>query len=78
MGDGMPSLETMSVKIDLKKLYLKIIFSKRRFIRLHEIARELCVTPRTAGKILSTMTRLGYLEKWSHDLYLVKSLDEVR
>ncbi len=67
----------MSVKIDLKKLYLKLVFNHKRFIRLHEIARDLCVTPRTAGKILSMMARLGYVERWTADMYLVRSLDEL-
>lgn len=68
---------TMSVKIDLKKLYMKLLFNRKKFIRLHELAYELCVSPKTAGKIFSSMIKLGYVEKWASDMYVVKTPSKI-
>ncbi len=62
----------MTITIDLHLLGYKLSSSGRAFIRVHELAFELGVSPRTAGRILSKLAELGYLIKWSKGLYLIK------
>ena len=67
----MGSKKTITVTIDLDLLAMRIIESKRRFIRLHELAYELGVSSRTAGKILRGLEKLGYIIRWSDGVYMV-------
>jgi len=62
---------TVNVTIDLRLLAIKLRESGKRFVKVHEIAYDLAVSPRTAGKILNSMARLGYLIKWSDSVYMV-------
>lgn len=62
---------TINVTIDLRLLALRLRETGRRFVRVHEIAYELGVSPKTAGKILKSMTRLGYVVRWSDGVYMV-------
>lgn len=70
MGSCM-SKYTVNVTIDLRLLALKYKEKKRRFIRVHEVAYELGISPKTAGKILVSMAKLGYLVKWSDGVYML-------
>jgi Mn-dependent DtxR family transcriptional regulator len=40
-------------------------------LRVHELAYELGVSPKTAGKILRSMERLGYVVRWSSNVYML-------
>ncbi len=62
---------TVNVTIDLRLLAIKLRESGKRFVKVHEIAYDLAVSPRTAGKILNSMARLGYLIKWSDSVYMI-------
>ncbi len=62
---------TINVTVDLRLLALRLRETGRRFVRVHEIAYELGVSPKTAGKILKSMARLGYVVRWSDGVYMV-------
>ncbi|WP_244372316.1 hypothetical protein [Staphylothermus marinus] len=62
---------TVTVTIDLRLLAMRLRESGRRFIRVHEIAYELGISPKTAGKIMVNLARLGYAVKWSEGVYML-------
>ncbi len=62
---------TVTITIDLRLLAMRLRESGRRFIRVHEIAYDLGISPRTAGKLLMSMAKLGYVVKWSDGVYMV-------
>ncbi|WP_245521853.1 hypothetical protein [Staphylothermus hellenicus] len=62
---------TVTVTIDLRLLAMRLRESGRRFIRVHEIAYELGISPKTAGKIMVSLARLGYAVKWSEGVYMM-------
>lgn len=62
---------TINVTIDLRLLAMKLRERGKKFVRVHEIAYELGVSPRTAGKIMVSLARLGYVVKWSEGVYMV-------
>ncbi len=62
---------TATITIDLRLLAMRFRDRGKRFIRVHEVAYELGISPKTAGRILVTMTKLGYLVKWSDGVYMV-------
>jgi len=62
---------TVNVKIDLRLLAMRLRESGKRFIRVHEVAYELGTSTRTAGKILATLCKLGYVMKWSEGVYMI-------
>ncbi len=62
---------TINITVDLRLLALRLRETGRRFIRVHEIAYEFGVSPKTAGKILKSLARLGYVVKWSDGVYMV-------
>jgi len=62
---------TINVTIDLRLLAMRLRDRGRKFIRVHEIAYELGVSPKTAGKILVSLSRLGYVIKWSEGVYML-------
>ncbi|MEM0380567.1 MAG: hypothetical protein QXX35_02160 [Desulfurococcaceae archaeon] len=65
---------TINVTIDLRLLGMRLRDRGKKFIRVHEIAYELGTSPKTAGKILVSLAKLGYVIKWSDGVYMV--LDE--
>ncbi len=67
MGDNY-----ITIKIDLDLLGRRLILSGKRFISIHEISYELGITPQAAGKLLSSLSRLGYVVKWSKGVYMVR------
>ncbi len=66
--------DKMTVKINLHKLGYRICMTRAGFISVSDIVYELGVTHNSAGRILSALARLGYVEKWNNKLYKVKSL----
>ncbi len=62
---------TITVTIDLRLLVLRFRESGKRFLRVHEVAYELGVSPKTAGKILRSLERLGYAVRWSGNVYML-------
>ncbi len=62
---------TVNVTIDLRLLAMRLRDRGRKFIRVHEIAYELGVSPKTAGKILVSLAKLGYVVKWSDGVYML-------
>jgi len=68
----MVSKDHVIVTIDLHKLGRRLIDSDRTFIRVHELSYELGISINAAGRILSTLEKLGYLIKWSRGLYIVR------
>ncbi|ABN69967.1 hypothetical protein Smar_0867 [Staphylothermus marinus F1] len=71
MGDILAEKYTVTVTIDLRLLAMRLRESGRRFIRVHEIAYELGISPKTAGKIMVNLARLGYAVKWSEGVYML-------
>ncbi|MCD6488812.1 MAG: hypothetical protein J7K21_06280 [Desulfurococcales archaeon] len=67
----MGSKETVTITVNLHLLGRRLGESGKVFIRVHEIAYLLGVSPRTAGKILSALSKLGYVEKWSDGIYRI-------
>jgi Mn-dependent DtxR family transcriptional regulator len=70
------SKHTISVTIDLRLLALRLRETGKRFIHVHEMAYELGVSSKTAGKILKGLARLGYAIRWSDGVYMI--LDDRR
>lgn len=62
---------TINVTIDLRLLAMRLRENGKKFIRVHEIAYELGTSPKTAGKILTSLARLGYVVKWSEGVYML-------
>jgi len=62
---------TINVTIDLYLLAMRLKDRGKRFVRVHEIAYELGTSPKTAGKILMSMAKLGYVVKWSEGVYMI-------
>jgi len=62
---------TISVTIDLRLLGMRLRESGKRFVRVHEIAYELGTSPKTAGKVLTSLAKLGYVVKWSDGVYMI-------
>jgi len=62
---------TISVTIDLRLLAMRLRESGKKFVRVHEIAYELGVSPKTAGKVLTSLAKLGYVVKWSDGVYMI-------
>ncbi len=62
---------TINVTIDLRLLAMRLRENGKKFIRVHEIAYELGTSPKTAGKILVSLAKLGYVVKWSEGVYML-------
>ncbi|MET1160627.1 MAG: hypothetical protein ABWW65_06675 [Thermoprotei archaeon] len=62
---------TINVTIDLRLLAMRLRERGKKFIRVHEIAYELGVSPKTAGKIMVSLAKLGYVVKWSEGVYMI-------
>ncbi|WFO75492.1 hypothetical protein J4526_00920 [Desulfurococcaceae archaeon MEX13E-LK6-19] len=62
----------LTVTIDLNALAHRLIGSKKQYIRPQELAYELSISVRSAGKLLSRLAKMGYVEKWSKNLYRIK------
>ncbi len=60
-----------TTKIDLVRLGEKLVASNKLFISVEEVVDKYCISPPSAGRLLSALTRLGYLEKWSRKVYIV-------
>lgn len=69
---------SMSVTVNLRKLYMKMVFERRRYVKVSDLASELCVSIRTAHRIMRAMKSLGYAERWSGDIYVIKNPGETR
>lgn len=69
---------TINVTIDLRLLAMRLRENGKKFIRVHEIAYELGVSPKTAGKILVSLAKLGYVVKWSEGVYMLIDEKPVR
>ncbi len=65
------SKHVLSIRIDLHRLGMRLVYSNRDFIRTYELAYELGTNTYSAGKILAALARLGYVEKWSNGLYKI-------
>ena len=63
---------TVNVTIDLRLLALKFRERGKKFIRVHEVAYELGISTRTAGKLLMSMAKLGYVVRWSDGVYMIR------
>ncbi|MEM1555689.1 MAG: hypothetical protein QXM54_04100 [Desulfurococcaceae archaeon] len=61
----------VSVTIDLELLALRLKNKGKKFIKIDELAYELATTPRSAGRILVSLAKLGYVSRWSSRVYLV-------
>lgn len=61
----------INVTIDLRLLALRIMDRGKRFIKVNELAYELGTSTKTAGKILVSLAKLGYVAKWSDGVYMV-------
>ncbi|OYT39818.1 MAG: hypothetical protein B6U89_03480 [Desulfurococcales archaeon ex4484_58] len=62
---------TINVTIDLRLLAMKLRERGKKFIRVHELAYELGVSPKTAGKVLVSLAKLGYVVRWSEGVYML-------
>jgi len=63
--------DVITVTIDLKALGFRLVSSGRKYVRVNELAYELGISNITAGRILSKLTKLGFVEKWSNGIYRV-------
>ncbi len=58
----------MVVTIELTRLAERFA-SEKRYLRVKDVARNLGVSMRTAGKILAAMEKLGLARRWSNGVY---------
>ena len=56
-------------KIDLKKLVMKWKSKGKRFISVRGVANELCISSKSAGRIMKKLERNGLVSKWSDRVY---------
>jgi len=59
----------VKAKIDLKKLVMKWKKKGKRFISVRGVVNELCVSPKSAGRILKKLERNGLVSRWSDGVY---------
>lgn len=62
---------TINVTIDLRLLAMRLRDRGKKFIRVHEVAYELGTSPKTAGKIMVSLAKLGYVVRWSDGVYML-------
>ncbi len=67
----MPDKTVMTIKINLRKLAHRFMESNKKILKVSDIAFELGISNTAAGKILSALERLGYVEKWSDKVYIL-------
>jgi Mn-dependent DtxR family transcriptional regulator len=76
--EGFMAKYTINVTIDLRLLAMRLREKGKKFIRVHEIAYELGISPKTAGKIMVSLAKLGYVVKWSEGVYMIVEEKPVR
>lgn len=60
----------LSITIDLVK-FGERLRRKKKWIRVRELAEELGISTKSAGKILAALEKLGFVEKRSIGVYKV-------
>jgi predicted transcriptional regulator of viral defense system len=62
-----------TVSINIEKLYEKLLKRGKMHVRVDEVAGYLCISEKSAGRLLSRMAEKGFLEKWGNGIYLLKT-----
>ncbi|MEM1627918.1 MAG: hypothetical protein QXP02_00260 [Desulfurococcaceae archaeon] len=57
------------VALDVYALHRKLILSGKVFIKIDDLARDLSISTKSAGKILSKMVEKGLATRWSKNTY---------
>ncbi len=63
----------IKVTINLHKLARRLRNRNRKWIHVKELAEEIGVSTKVAGRILTALERLGYVEKRNNRVYKVKT-----
>ena len=64
--------EYMMLTLDLHVFGKNLRRRYRRWIKVKDIARELGISPKTAGKLLAALERLGYVSRRTNMVYEIK------
>lgn len=62
-----------TVSINIEKLYEKLLRRGKMHVRVDEVAGYLCISEKSAGRLLARMAEKGFLEKWGNGIYLLKT-----
>lgn len=62
-----------TVSVNIEKLYEKLLKRGKMHVRVDEVAGYLCISEKSAGRLLSRMAEKGFLEKWGNGIYLLKT-----
>jgi len=64
--------DRVSVRIDLHRLGRRLGRVYRGFVTVEMLSEDLCISRCSAGKVLSALERLGYVERWNRRFYRIR------
>ncbi|MEM0378543.1 MAG: hypothetical protein QXP68_05915 [Thermosphaera sp.] len=65
-------MKKFTVSVNVEKLYERLVERGKMFVKVEEIAGILCISEKSAGRLLATMARQGFLEKWGGSVYVLR------